>query len=217
VSEAKDRIHDYFKGVGSLHFLFSFSFYVNIALVILLLIAIGDIFYLSSKVNSKEPLVVFVDKRSGIAAPVDFNVVDARGIKREHAEFHQFGRAFIENLFTFNEYTSRSNLRKVDNVCSAEVRKTIIRVLKDEDRAALLRPGIQGLVEIDGSIITDQQPDVRLKVEFTRKILGGPEPFTESYLASLRIKTTLRSEANNFSGLYVIEFHLQKVFTSSTE
>lgn len=213
MSKPQDRIRDYFRGVGNLNFLFTVSFYLNIALVILLLLSIVHGFYLSSKVNSTEPLVVFVDRRSGIAAPVDFNVVDARGVKREHAEFHQFARAFIENLFTFNEYTSRSNLEKVDRVCSREVKQTIVRILKDEDRAALLRPGIQGLVEIEGSIITDQQPDVRLKVEFTRRILGGVEPFSENYLATLRIKTTVRDESNQFSGLYAAEFHLQKVLT----
>lgn len=210
MTEKTDRIHDYFRGIGNLHFLFSASYYLNIALLALLLLAAIITGYLILKSQSREPLVVFVDKRSGIATPVDFAAVDARGQRREDTEFHRFAREFVQNLFTFNRHTSRSNLEKVERVSSPEVKHAVISLLKEENRASLLRPGVQGLVTVSGSMITDQLPDVRVKVEFEHQIVGVPVPIKRRYLASLRIKTTLRSEANDFSGMYVTEFQLQK-------
>jgi hypothetical protein len=207
----QDRIVNYFKSTANTSFLLRFLFYFNLFQLVVVVCALSLIGYQSCRIKYQVPLTIFVDRSTGVATPVDYRVVDARGEMRDELEVHYFSRTVLENLYTFNAHTVKSNLHKVLNVCAGDVSRGIMEILKGEDRAKMVSEGLQGICEIEKSSILETLPDLKVQVVFCKKVIGSSRTVLQGrYIATMRIKTITRQEGN-WNGLVITEYKESKV------
>lgn len=166
---------------------------------------------LTKKVNEQKVLPVFIDRISGSARPIDFDVIDASGKQREESEINDFCSDFISNLYTFNRLTVGSNLKKVLEVSNKNTVNSIRQYLQNSKRAEYINSDNQGIVNIKSIVILESNPTIVVQVFFERLILYHDGEIQEKYskVSIIKLKTVLRSRGNAH-GLYVIEYRETK-------
>lgn len=183
--------------------------YLKIIVIILILAVLSSsyaIVSLTNKVNEVKPLPIFIDRISGSAVPVDFSVIDAEGSKRHKSEVLDFSERYIEDLYTFNSFTVKSNLKSALDKTSEKAIPSLKEILRISNRAKYIN-NHQGMVNVKSIVILSGLPDVKVQVFFEKKVLlqNGSEVEITENIAILRMKTVLRQKGNAH-GLYVVEY-----------
>ena len=204
----KGKADDYIRSIG--HSMFMVNLLKGIV-VIMALVLIAESFLIVSllgKVSEVKPLPIFVDREAGTARPVDFEVIDATGAKRDDAEIHDFVRDYVGNIYTFTNHTVETNLRRVLDQSSDEARNAIKNVIYQARRNENLVSGYQGTCKFRSiSIIEASSSLIRAQAIFDENIFGVGQDSLRSRrkIATLAMKTIIR-QRENAHGLYVVEY-----------
>ena len=203
----KDQISDFLKTVGNETFIIRILTWVIASLFLSLLILSGAIIIQSQKLTNIKPLVIYVDRDTGITSSKDYEVVDARNESRNEKEIWIFVNEFIRNLYDYTRFSQLRNLENAYQLCSPGVQKKVKQCFIRDGRPGRVKSDVTGLCDTDSVFIMDTLPDLRVRVIFTKKVLGpgGALILEKKIEAVMRIKTITRSRLNPY-GLYITDY-----------
>lgn len=212
MKKENDTLKNYINGIANLTVVRNFFF---IGFIVVSIICIGEMFLinsLSKVVKNQKPLPIFIDRTTGVAKEVDFKIIDAEGSKRHKSEVYDFVGNFINNLYTFNQYTIKSNLNRALSFCSKEAEASINKYLIEE-RAKYMNDSIQGMCKIKSIEILEKLPDLKCRVVFFKSVVNigsDTDIKKELFTAILRIKTIIRKRGNAH-GFIIVEYWENKI------
>jgi len=203
----KDRAGLFLKTVGNESFLIRMLLLVVGLLFTLLLVISTAVVLQSKRLTNIKPLVVYVDRDTGIAEVREFEVVDARNEKRCENEIWIFVNDFVRNLYDYSHYSQLRNLEHAYRLSSQSVKQKIRQYFIRDGRPARIKSEVVGLCEVASVFIMDQLPDLRVRVVFEKRVVrpGGAVVMEKKIEAILRIKTVVRNRHNNH-GLYITDY-----------
>lgn len=178
---------------------------VSMALALVVIVLSFAIGILAHRVKEAKPLPIFIDRNSGIAEPVSFELIDAAGEKRHESEVKDFVRNYLQDLYTFNAYTARNNLENCSRKTTDQAWTTIKEVLLKERRMDLVDQDNQGLVEVKLLVILSLEPDIRIQVTFRKVVIVSGSRRESDHVAVIKLHTVKRYEGNAH-GLMVVEY-----------
>ena len=203
---------DWIRSVGNMTFVNTFLKY---SLIVVLLVVVAEaivIFNLALKVNEVKVMPIFIDRESGSARPVDFDVIDAAGERRPIVEIHDFCINYINNLHYFNIHTIETNLKRAFRVTASAAQNDLKNALMLSDRYDQSRSNMQGICDIKSFTILESKPNLKVEVVFKKKIVtAGGEIFKKTkHKAIMKLKTVKRMKGNAH-GFYVNEYRENKI------
>ena len=157
--------------------------------------------------RTERVLPIVINQATGDALAVDFSVMDAAGEQRAPVEIRKFCEDFLDELFTYNRFTVRTNLESVVKWATPEALVQIKEAVNLAHRSELMTRNAQGVVEIRGVLITETQPVLKVQVYFQAKALSQTTEVLEEgqFQTVLLIKPIKRSQRNPH-GLIVLEY-----------
>jgi hypothetical protein len=157
--------------------------------------------------RTERVLPIVINQATGDALAVDFSVMDAAGEQRAPVEIRKFCEDFLDELFTYNRFTVRTNLESVVKWATPEALVQIKEAVNLAHRSELMTRNAQGVVEIRGVLVTETQPVLKVQVYFQAKALSQSTEVLEEgqYQTVLLIKPIKRSQRNPH-GLIVLEY-----------
>ncbi len=182
------------------------------ATVVLALVVVALAFsmvILAQKARDIKPLPIFIDRNSGIAEPVAFELIDAAGEKRHESEVKDFVRNYLEDLYTFNVHTARNNLGKCNRRATSQAWSAIKEILLRDKRMEQVDQDKQGLIDIKLLVIQALEPELAIQVTFTKVLVGGGGRSESEFVAIMKLHTVRRHEGNAH-GLMVVEYRESK-------
>jgi len=123
--EIKDSIGLFLRTVGNESFIIRVLLWVVTLLFAGVLVLSAAVVIQSKKLTNIKPLVVYVDRDTGIAEAREFDVVDARNEKRNENEIWIFVNDFIKNLYDYTKYSQLRNLENAYLLCERSVQQKI--------------------------------------------------------------------------------------------
>lgn len=203
----KDSIGLFLKTVGNESFIIRVLLWVVTLLFAAVLVLSAAVVIQSKKLTNIKPLVVYVDRDTGIAEAREFDVVDARNEKRNENETWIFVNEFIKNLYDYTNYSQLRNLKNAYLLCEKSVQQKIKEYFIRDGRPGRVKSDVIGLCEVESVFIMDTLPDLRVRVIFRKKVIqpGGSVILEKKIEAILRIKTVVRDRLNNH-GLYITDY-----------
>jgi hypothetical protein len=172
-----------------------------------MLIQTAAIVLQSKRLSDIKPLVVYVDRDTGITEVREFAVVDARNEQRSENEIWIFVNDFVKNLYDYTHYSQLRNLENAYVLCSQTVKQKIKNYFIRDGRPDRVKSEVIGLCEVESVFIMDTLPDLRVRVVFAKKVIrpGGAVLLHKKIEAVLRVKTVVRDRDNNH-GLYITDY-----------
>ena len=164
---------------------------------------------LAQKANDVKPLPIFIDRNTGIAEPVSFELIDAAGEKRYEVEVKDFVRNYLEDLYTFNVHTAKNNLEKCNKKTAGPAWSMVKEILLREKRTEMVDQGNQGLVEIKTLIVQSLEPEIAIQVVFKKVELSSSGNESAEFISVIKLQTVKRYEGNAH-GLMVVEYRETK-------
>ena len=203
----KDNAALFLKTVGNESFIIRVLMLVVALLFLGLLVQSAAIVLQSKRLTNIKPLVVYVDRDTGITESREFDVVDARNEKRNTNEIWIFANEFIKNLYDYTHYSQLRNLKNAYVLCSNSVKQKIKGYFIRDGRPGRVKSEVIGLCRVESVFIMDTLPDLRVRVVFEKKVIrpGGSVILQKKIEAILRIKTVVRDRNNNH-GLYITDY-----------
>jgi hypothetical protein len=205
--EIKDSIGLFLKTVGNETFIIRvLSWGVTILFAVVLLLTVAIVIQ-SKKLTNIKPLVVYVDRDTGIAEVREFDVVDARNEKRDENEIWIFVNEFVKNLYDYTNFSQLRNLENAYLLCERSVQGKIKEYFIRDGRPGRVKSEVVGLCEVESVFIMDTLPDLRVRVIFRKRVIqrGGTLVLDKKIEAILRIKTVVRDRFNHH-GLYITDY-----------
>ena len=206
----KGTVDDYIRSTGNMAFA---NLFLKYALFITGLVCIGlvvALIMISRHAGEVKTIPIIINEATGESRPIDWRVVDAAGEERKPVEVKYFVQQLLRNVFTYTKYTAATNLTEAFRFCVPDVVLQIKSVIGIETRQNMLNAGDQGLVEIQAVNILQTAPNILVQVYFVqRTIQSVGEPEAQRQVASVRLKTVPRSEANP-AGILVVEYSQAK-------
>jgi len=201
------RGDDFIRSTGNLAFvnwMLKFSVFGLTVAVVGLTVAVV---VMTRKADEQKPLPIFIDRTTGVAEPVNWNVIDAAGEKRSPVEIEDFTRNLMGEMYTYNKFTVQTNMKKAFDLATVEAGGQMKAALNLGNRADILARNGQGLVDVQSVSIIESTPSIKVQVIFTKKVvdLDGNLVSSERALAVLKIKP-IKRYATNAHGLAVIEY-----------
>jgi len=198
---------DFIRSTGNLAFVNLFLKYAVIVLGLAVLGLTICLIHLSGKVGQVKPLPIYVNTITGETKPVDFSVIDAQGRERLPAEIENFTRTYMDNLYTYNNLTVKSNMDRAFCRTAPDGLAQVKECLGLAQRADIISRGGQGLCEILGVSIMGTTPNITVQAVFKKKLFGfNDEMVSEStYVAIIKMKPIAR-QVQNAHGLAVVEY-----------
>jgi len=208
---------DFIRSTGRLAFV---NLFLKYALFVVGLVCIGltvSLVLLSRHVGEVKPLPIFIDRTTGTATPVDFQVLDARGEERLPVELEAFVRDYLNQLYTYNRLTVKSNLDAAFARTAPDARAQVRRCADLPVRADIIGRAGQGICRVTGVSILGARPDLRVQAVFEKTVLSAADETLaqQRCLAMLRLKVIHRTVANAH-GLVVAEYN-ESEFEEGTE
>jgi len=205
--EFKDNIVLFLKTVGNETFIIRVLLWVVTILFTSVLVLAAAIVIQSKRLTNIKPLVVYVDRDTGIAEVREFAVVDARNEKRNDNEIWIFVNEFVKNLY---DYTSFSQLRNLENayvLCNKSVKQKVKEYFIRDGRPERVKSEVVGICDVKSVFIMDTLPDLRVRIIFVKKVIqaGGTLILEKKIEAVMRIKTVVRDRNNNH-GLHITDY-----------
>jgi hypothetical protein len=183
------------------------------ATVILAIVVITlsfSVVILAQKAKDVKPLPIFIDRNTGIAEPVAFELIDAAGEKRHETEVKDFVRNYLEDLFTFNIHTAKHNLERCDRRTTPQAWAAVKETLLKDRRMEMVDQDNQGLVEIKLLVIQSVEPEIAIQITFKKiLIMAGSNRQETEHVAIIKLHTVKRHEGNAH-GLMVVEYRESK-------
>ena len=203
----KDNTGLFLKTVGNESFVIRVLMLLVALLFFGLLVQSAAIVLQSKRLTNIKPLVVYVDRDTGITEVREFDVVDARNEKRNTNEIWIFANEFIKNLYDYTHYSQLRNLKNAYVLCSNSVKQKIKGYFIRDGRPGRVKSEVIGLCQVGSVFIMDTLPDLRVRVVFEKKVIrpGGSVILQKKVEAILRIKTVVRDRNNNH-GLYITDY-----------
>ncbi len=160
---------------------------------------------LAQKAKDVKPLPIFIDRNTGIAEPVAFELIDAAGEKRHETEVKDFVRNYLQDLYTFNSYTAKSNLENCSRKTTDAAWAMIKEILLKEKRMDLVDQESQGLIEVNLLIILSLEPEIKIQITFKKVVIMSGSRRETNHVAVMKLHTVKRYEGNAH-GLMVVEY-----------
>ncbi len=205
--EIKDNIGWFIRTVGHETFIIKILIWIVTVLFGVVLILAAGVAIQSQKLTNVKPLVVYVDRDTGIVETRDFELVDAFNEKRDENEIWIFVSDFMKNLFDYTKFSQVRNLETAYRLCDHSVQEKLKAVFIRDGRPSRVKSDCIGLCEIQSVFIMDFLPDLRVRVVYEKKVVrpGGAVVLGKRIEAVLRIKTVVRSRYNPH-GLYITDY-----------
>jgi len=135
---------------------------------------------LAQKAKDVKPMPIFIDRNTGIAEPVAFELIDAAGEKRHETE--------------------------VTSQAWAAIKETLLR----DRRMEMVDQDNQGLVEIKLLVIQSVEPEIAIQITFKKiLIMAGSNRQETEHVGIIKLHTVKRHEGNAH-GLMVVEYRESK-------
>jgi hypothetical protein len=144
---------------------------------------------------------------TGEARPIDFSVIDATGEERKPVEVKRFAEDLIGELYTFNRFTTQSNLKRVLSVTTPGAKEQIEQSIDLPARVDLISRNGQSVAQIENVTILEGAPILKVQLLFQVKTFSQSQDNLSGhrYLTAIKLKVTRRTEKNPH-GIYVIEY-----------
>jgi len=207
IKEPKDSLWAFIKTVGHESFIIKVLAWVMLLLFACILVLGVAVVMQSQKITSIKPLVVYVDRDTGVATAKDFEVVDAAGERRNEHETWIFVSDFLKNLYDYTRYSQVRNLETAYLLCHSSVQQKIKEYFIRDGMPGWVKSEVCGLCEVESVFIMDTLPDLRVRAVFKKKVMrpGGSPILDQEVEAVIRIKTIVR-ERFNPHGLYITDY-----------
>jgi len=198
---------DFIRSTGNLAFV---NLFLKYAVAVLGLAVLGLTFclvHLSGKVGQVKPLPIYVNTVTGETKPVDFAVSDARGSGRLPAEIENFTRMYLDNLYTYNKLTVKSNMDRAFFCTAPDGLAQVKWSLGLAQRADFISRGGQGLCEVLSVSIMGTKPNIAVQAVFRKKLFGFNDDIVSesTHVSIIKIKPIAR-QVQNAHGLAVVEY-----------
>ena len=205
--KVKDSIGLFIKTVGHESFIIKVLVWMVTVLFAAVILLGAAVVIQSNKLTNIEPLVVYVDRDTGVAAAKEFDVVDARGEQRNENETWIFINDFIKNLYDYTKYSQLRNLENAYRLCDNSVQEKIKECFIRDGRPGRVKSEVVGLCRVESVLIMDTLPDLRVRAVYRKKVVqpGGSVILDKEIEAIMRIKTVVRSRYNPH-GLYITDY-----------
>ncbi len=150
---------------------------------------------------------IVINKATGDAIPIDYQVVDAAGEERSPIEVRKFCEDFLAEAYTYNRFTAKTNLESIARWTAPEALSQIREAMNLPRRSELISRSAQGLVEIGNFLITETKPLLNTQTYFHVKAVSPSDEVIEegNFLAVMIVKPVKRSMRCPH-GLIVIEY-----------
>jgi hypothetical protein len=205
--ELSDNLIAFIKTVGNEGFIIKVLIWVLTVLFVVLLVLAGAISIQSKQLTNIKPLVIYVDRDTGITTAKEFDVVDAMNEERNENEIWIFVNEFVKSLYDYTKYSQLRNLENAYLLCDAPVQEKIKEYFIQDGRPKWVKSEAIGLCEVESVFVMDTLPDLRVRVIFVKKVVnpGGADVIDRKIEAVLRIKTIVRTRGN-LHGLYITDY-----------
>lgn len=207
IKEPKDSLTAFIKTVGHESFIIKVLAWVIFLLFTCILVLGVAVVMQSKKITDIKPLVVYVDRDSGVATAKDYEVVDAAGQRRDEHETWIFVTDFLKNLYDYTRYSQVRNLESAYLLCHSSVQQKIKEYFIRDGMPGWVKSEVSGLCEVESVFIMDTLPDLRVRAIFKKQVMrpGGSRILDHRVEAVMRIKTIIR-ERHNPHGLYITDY-----------
>ena len=161
----------------------------------------------TNQLGKENVIPIVINRATGDAIAIDFEVIDPVGEQRAPVEVRKFTEDFLENAFTFNRFTVRSNLDKVQNLSTPEALTRIRENLNLTQRSSYVNRNIQGMVEIQNYVVQETKPNIRVQVYFQTRLYSADGQVQEqrNWVSIITIGV-IRRTARNPHGLIIYEY-----------
>jgi type IV secretory pathway component VirB8 len=205
--EFKDNTGLFLKTVGYESFIIRALMLMVALLFLVILVQTAAIVLQSKRLTDIKPLVVYVDRDTGITEVREFDVVDARNEKRNENETWIFVNEYLKNLYDYTHFSQLRNLENAYVLCNKSVKQKVKEYFIRDGRPGRVKSEVLGMCEVESVFIMDTLPDLRVRVVFEKKVIrpGGSLIMNKKIEAILRVKTVVRDRNNNH-GLYITDY-----------
>lgn len=205
--EIKDSLVSFISTVGNETFIIRVLVWVVTFLFAALLVLSTAVVIQSKRLTNLKPLVIYVDRDTGLTSTREFDVVDAANEKRNENEIWIFVNEFVRSLYDYTRYSQLRNLETAYLLCDPAVQQKVKDYFIRDGRPGQVKSEVIGLSEVESVFIMDTLPDLRVRVIFSKRVIqtGGALVTDRKIEAVLRIKTILRTR-HNPHGLYITDY-----------